>query len=185
MRHFIVCILVKRGGLSWPGLLVMAPFSTRWQCLVYWGGSVWLLWECAGTGEVKMVSPGFPVSGIRTLCPRGEAIKHSSFDSSFPPLPASTLSAFKRQPARQHLSPQFLSQTGLCFQTPHVWGLCSLDLLPPSGGGSPWGMALPGLPLGTFLGSRCCRGSEIMAGCRLASEKVRVITWWQQFRDYG
>lgn len=51
------------------------------------------LYAC--TGGVKMASPSYPVSSIRTLCSPLLAIKHPSFVSGFHPLPTSTLSMTK------------------------------------------------------------------------------------------
>ena len=46
----------------------MAPFSTRWCCLAYWGG---LLCTCkcvrTCTGGLKMASTSYPVSSMGTL----------------------------------------------------------------------------------------------------------------------
>ena len=53
-----------------------------------------------------MASPSYPISSIGTLF-SPSAIVHSSFVSSFYPLPAFTLFVNKHQVARQHLPPEF------------------------------------------------------------------------------
>ena len=84
------------------------PFSTKWCCSAYWGGSFWCVYVCISCmGEVKMESPSYPVSRI-ILC----ALAHQQ--SSTPPLSLTSIHSPllhclwpSHQPARRHLPPEF------------------------------------------------------------------------------
>ena len=126
MKHSIACTLSRgrdlwRSSKAWlaqfgMGLDVTALFSTRWHCLSHWGGSVWPhTGLCACMGEVKMASLSFPVSSIRTLCSRQQAIMHPSSAASIHSLLLQCLRP-SHQPAKWHLPPELYVTWGCVSQ---------------------------------------------------------------------
>ena len=121
------------GWCRWKGVGVTAPFSTRWCCLAYWGGSVGVCicmhvpMQSTCTVGLKVASPSSLVFSRGTACSHGLAIKHPSFVSSLCLLPTSTLSMCKLSACQVIPPSRVLAQMGLCFKTPRFKDPHSLD----------------------------------------------------------
>ena len=141
----------------------MTLFSTRWHCLAYWVDCFGAC-RCGGlcAGEVKMMSPNYPVFSIR-ICTLPDQQSSLLLVSSFCPLPASTLSMTKLSGCQVAPPPEFylgcgcVSQT-LTFEglqlspTPTLWGKVSPSNCRPA----PWNVCetvlllMPGDHLGAY-----------------------------------
>ena len=128
---------------------------------------------CVGMGEVKMASPSFPVSGIRTLCSHQLAIRHPSFVSSFPPLPTSTLSATKLQPARWHLFPKFYLRWGCVSKPLTSQKPSAMTRYDPLGEGLVKQWLGASLSPGTFTCPCCCKCPETAVRCQVTPESLQ------------
>ena len=111
---------------------------------------------------VKMASPSYPVSSIRTLCSPRPAMKYPSFVSGFHPLPPfyTVHNQAIRLPGGTSLL-SFISD-GAVFPNPSFLRDCGFDLFWPSGGGS----------------------GQIMVRCQPTPWNVHTTVLQQMPRDY-
>ena len=153
------------GWPSWVGPSVRAPFSTRWRYLAYRSGLLRAgRCVCACAAGVKMASPGYPISSVRT---RSSQISNGApvLCLRLPSTPS--FYTVQDQAIRLQGSICLLSviSDAAVFTSPSHVRDCSFDQLRPSGGSSHSAMARCWLHPGMFVGLCCCWCPETAAEC--------------------
>ena len=133
---------------------------------------------CPSVGGVKMASPSYTVSCIRTLCSPRPAIKHPSLVSSFRPLPASILSVTKPSDCQAAPPPEFYLRWAV-FPNPSILRDCSFDPLRPSGGkvllSNGQVQALPLVHLGDHAAANAQRLAECQPATKCLCDHVATV----------